>query len=346
MNAQMTRLSAGLAIVVLALAGGCGQSVHVEVKRLGTLAPSPTHPAALARAQVRFFALELLAYLDELKDVTEGRPESLPDRWVTEVRGIADALAETPAQVSPLTVYETREKLQALQGVTRQLGTVDEFLQPITGGDPDKEKTLRPKVSNLFDRIHTLEIQAMTAVVDARDALEYGGFQDTTVYKIDAASAAHQTLVSRDSGVLFSEVSIVLTGETAAMIVQQSPAHFVQKGVRADPTEVIRNSLIIVNKVLRVISRFIPELSAATFEVSAAPAPVGASAMPGEQAAPEAVATEGAVAALRALTSDPGIALILNKIKNGEGLDAQEADQLVGRLNAVLAMQGAGGGSD
>lgn len=337
MRSMTRRTSWLLAVAMMMLLCGCGQSIRVRVTRLGTLPSSPTHPAARARAEVRNLASELLVFLTLLEEATAARSGSIVASWVTKVTEIKATLADKLTDRAPLTVYETREKLQEIRGVVREMGPVEVLVQT-AAADPEEEGKLLPKATDLFDRIQQAEFQAISAVAEAKDRLEYGGFRDNTVYRIDAASTAYETLAASPRGVLFSELRIDLTGDTAAMIVQQSPAYFTKKGVRADPTEVLRNSLIMVNKALRVTSRFIPQLSSASFAATPAGA-AGAATPGGEEIDPEAVATDAAATALRELTIAPDIAPLLNKIKAGTPLSPEEETQLRGRLQAVLRLQ-------
>jgi hypothetical protein len=147
------------------------------------------------------------------------------------------------------------------------------------------------------------------------------------VYVLAPGSDAFKKLVeqnpsktngARERTLIYNSVEAIATGDSVLLAVQDSPAHFSFRYMKSDPTEAMRNSLMILTRILRVASAYVP-LVAGVGDALGAPAPPQALGAASDSETTTVTAAEEAIASFderaRAVANDAVLQDVLARLR-------------------------------
>lgn len=307
--------------VLCAFAGtfaiGCGQTISVRVVRVKQIAPSDSHPVTLARNDARVAAEQLAGAIELINRLSGGKATALASD-AKRAKEIAETL-EKAMPISRVAVLSNE-----LLTIAAPIRSNRQFFADFAG-DADMKQQVQTAINELDNLAANIAITRQTALRLA-DQAAFGGFHDNSVARLDPYSSAYDGLKSEgNKGEMeFASVNVELVGKTGVMLVQESPTHFERRSIVADPTEVIRNTLVIINKVLQVVSRFIPALSGVADAVPGG----GVSSASAGAATPDGGASSSPNTnydELLRLAADPDFMRALEKRAAGTASDAEKS---------------------
>jgi hypothetical protein len=320
-----------LILLVLCGAGGCGQSLSIKVIRVKQVLPSRAHPVTQARMDAKRAAKELAECLKMLNNITGGSAD-----FLAKDKSRAEEIAHLLDQ--PLPICQVVMLADELLGMAAPVqSNRDLLVSLISPNDPSRAQR-QQQFEDMMQRVVTL---TQTIAMMRRDSLRlaeqiaYGGFHDNSVSRLDPYSSAYANLKSTDNAgeMEFANMNVELTGKTGLMLVQESPTHFERRAILSDPTEVIRNTLIVINKVLQVVSKFVPALSGVADAIPSGGV-AGGGAGSGTGGDPASVAALAAHESLLRLAGDAEFLQALERVAGGTGNDV-DRNSVLGKLAAL-----------
>ena len=336
-------LHAALGVIVSATAG-CGPSLSVRVERVGTARKSDLPPPKAlsdARKSVVEAAEAIDAFVDQIERCSSDHPK------LEDARQFARA---APAKAAGGDLAELQKLAAEASRRRGELNDLIVWLQEPEGGakalnlPPDQREELRKAQAKAANRVWAAE----RAVV----RLQYGGYQSESIYILAPGSEAFKryaaggtTSYPAEKALVYNEVTALATGDSVLLAVQDSPAHFSMRYVKSDPTEVIRNTIIIITRVLRVAAAYVPLISGVNEAIgNVAPASqtaAGAVAENGTSSESTTVAEATAAMAssdesVRKVLNDPQLQDILARLRADPNAEISEKDRAI--LSEKLAV--------
>lgn len=359
----MTRstMSITLASVCVALlATGCGQTLSIRVERIKTIDGKdfkldrfndPREDLTNARVALSQVATLTIDMLMEIDRYAAGNLPGVSEDLTQAKAAASNAVHADRQMTGPEIRLRLEEELQRLMRARQfLLNLMNPTFANALGITDDQQKhfqdVLLPRAA---ERIRL----ARALVNKAESELKriYGGFISETVYLINPGSGAYRELRAggTTSELVFNKVEAIATGDSVLLAVQESPAYFTMRYVSGDPTEVIRNTMLIANRVLRVAASFVPMIGGVAEAVGTAPvaqAPGGAA----EEAQPAAPMTLAAAEAamddfesrLRSLVEDAEFRELLRQLRENPTTQPAGADlgRLLEKLSTLEAIVG------
>jgi len=337
---RVARLSLlGLA-AVCPWASGCGQSVTIRATRIATLEPNPAHPATIARKSLMAVAEKLSDFYHQLQATTQDE-SGLFTKRIERLAAIRAEL-DQPGSYSSLRLIDLELRALELRMDAKSLANMTANTETLV--NPRAAEEHQKRIGQLLEQ-NQAGLDAAAKVLEGAEKeiqrLHYGGFTDNTVHRINAGSREYADINPKARGMLFSEVRVKAIGETGVLIVQETPAHFELSAMRADPSEVLRNVMIVTNKILRVMLAFMQQAGGPAGAVAGAVAPSAPSSGTSPAAPPDAGGSSGetgdAVSNMAAaLLSDPQLMSAVTKARAGQPLTPEETAALAGRLQPII----------
>lgn len=266
------------------LVGACGQTLSIKVERIcDANADAYIHTERMKDDELApQRAREVAAELPQMTiDVADGIIASLPGVFgvgsankFDEIRKEAhENLSVITNYPAPISVGDLRQRVAAersrlqllnsfntpadiLLALGYQAGDVQDKIKEIEGKKQASE--LQAALMNA-DRA-TMRVAVVEGEIDKK--LKYGGFRSDSLFLINPGSREYEKVMANRRGqrpqLVFSKVEAITSGDSVLLAVQENPAYFTMRYVSADPTEIVRNMLLAVNRVMRVAAAFAP----------------------------------------------------------------------------------------
>lgn len=236
----MKRLSSQLvrhcaAVLTLALMTGCGQTLTVRVERLGAVEPKDLPKGVLQQLQREPVSDSTAGNFAE---ATQKLAEAVPDP------SIKERLSSETAN------FMAAQKSRDPANLERSFNAIQEAV---------KAAASQPALAGSENATALKEQQL--AGDEVRRSID--GYQSSTVYVLADGSKAFELLghaTSRPT-LVREPIRVELAGDTSVVAVQQTPTLYNIRSIDADPRELIRNTLIIANRILRVAAMYVPLLA-------------------------------------------------------------------------------------
>lgn len=338
------RLFATLAALVVL--SGCGQSLSIKVERIRTVAKSDLPDFAkldkaesdsMLRAQAAV-AAENAKYLLKLVGVLE-KITTVDNPAITEARSSV-ANIEADLSKDPLPDMQVHARV-LLKNIGRLESVVAEIQKPLYDRLPGAEahRAMLATVRNEAPTALRDAAVSANALASLSQRLQFGGYYSETLYILAPGSAAYRKLVTDASGptertLVYNRLEAIATGDSLLVAVQDSPAHFSLRYMKSDPTVVIKNSILVLTRVLRVASAYVPLISGvgAALGTPAEPVVGGASSASAAASAKSTVsaATEAADRfdeRVRSVLNDAQLSEILTRARAKPSEKLSPADQ-------------------